>query len=64
VNGQVSRGLKVHLRAFYCKARGGGGRLRHATERMKKENVRCILAVIEAKAVAVRHALPSPVVGC
>jgi hypothetical protein len=22
VNGQVSRGLKVHLRAFCCKARG------------------------------------------
>ncbi len=30
-------GLKVELRAFCCKARGGGGRLRHATERVKKE---------------------------
>jgi len=27
------RGLKVHLRAFCCKARGGGGRLRHAPHR-------------------------------
>ena len=25
--------LEVCLRAFWCKARGGGGRLRHATER-------------------------------
>ena len=25
--------LEVSLRAFWCKARGGGGRLRHATER-------------------------------
>jgi len=25
------RGLEVPLRAFCCKARGGGGRLRHAT---------------------------------
>ena len=45
------RGLKVRLRAFCCKARGGGGRLRHATERMKKENVRWGLGVIKAKAV-------------
>ena len=37
---EVSRrlvGLKVPLRALYCKARGGGGRLRHATERVRKE---------------------------
>jgi hypothetical protein len=26
-------GLEVPLRAFCCKAKGGGGRLRHATER-------------------------------
>ena len=35
--GERSRGLEVPLRAFCCKARGGGGRLRHATGRMKKE---------------------------
>jgi len=34
---EVLGGLEVPLRAFCCKARGGGGRLRHATERMKKE---------------------------
>ena len=32
VNGVVE-GLKVPLRAFCCKARGGGGRLRQARER-------------------------------
>jgi len=32
----VLEDLEVPLRAFCCKARGG--RLRHATERMKKEN--------------------------
>jgi len=31
------RGSEVPLRAFCCKARGGGGRLRHATVREKKE---------------------------
>ena len=31
VNDKVSRGLEVPLRALWCKARGGGGRLRHAT---------------------------------
>jgi hypothetical protein len=36
VNGPVG-GLKVPLRAFCCKARGGGGRLRQATETGKKE---------------------------
>ena len=35
---------------------GGGGRLRHATGRMKKENVRWVLAVIKAKAVVVTSA--------
>ena len=33
VNDKVSRGLEVPLRALWCKARGGGGRLRHAMER-------------------------------
>ena len=37
VNDKVSRGLEVLLRALWCKARGGGGRLRHATEIVKKE---------------------------
>jgi len=37
VNDKVSRGLEVPLRALWCKARGGGGRLRHATEIVKKE---------------------------
>ena len=37
VNDKVSEGLKVHVRALCCKARGGGGRLRHAAERVKKE---------------------------
>jgi len=46
-------GLEVPLRAFCCKARGGGGRLRHAIDGMKKENVRWVVAVINAKAVAV-----------
>jgi len=31
VNDKVSRDLEVPLRAFCWKARGGGGRLRHAT---------------------------------
>jgi len=51
--GRLVRSLEVPLRAFCCKARGGGDRLRHATGRMKKENVRWVLAVIIAKAVAV-----------
>ena len=42
-------GLKVPLKAFCCKARGGGGRLRHATERMKEECERWIVAVIDAE---------------
>ena len=46
----------MSVRAFCCKARGGGGRLRHATGRMKKENVRGVLAMIKAKAVAVASA--------
>jgi len=46
----------VSVRAFCCKARGGGGRLRHATGRVKKENVRWVLAVIKAKAVVVTSA--------
>ena len=29
--------LEVPLKAFYWKARGGGGRLRHATAREEKE---------------------------
>jgi hypothetical protein len=33
---RLVRGLEVHLRAFCCKARGGGGRLRHATETKDK----------------------------
>jgi len=37
VNDKVSKGLKVPFRVFWCKARGGGGRLRNATERVKKE---------------------------
>ena len=46
----------MSVRAFCCKARGGGGRLRHATGRVKKENVRWVLAVIKAKAVVVTSA--------
>ena len=30
-------GLEVPLRALWCKARGGGGRLRHATDRGERE---------------------------
>ena len=30
---RLVRGLEVPLGAFWCKARGGGGRLRDATER-------------------------------
>ena len=52
----LAGGLEVPLRAFCCKARGGDGRLRHATGRMKKENVRWVLAVIKTKAVAVASA--------
>ena len=37
VNDKVYRGLEVPLRALWCKATGGGGRLRHATEIGKKE---------------------------
>lgn len=33
----VLEALKVPLRALCCKARGGGGRLRHAIERVKNE---------------------------
>jgi len=33
VNDKVSRGLEVPLRALWCKARGGGGRLRQVTAR-------------------------------
>lgn len=36
----LSRGLEVPLRAFCCKTRGGGGRLRHATEIEDKEKRR------------------------
>ena len=31
------RGSDVPLRALWCNARGGSSRLRHATERVKKE---------------------------
>lgn len=34
---RLTRGLEMGLRGFCCKARGGGGRLRHATETRKKE---------------------------
>lgn len=34
---RLTRGLEVPLTAFCCKARGGGGRLRHATKIEKKE---------------------------
>jgi len=37
VNDKVSRGLEVPLRALWCKARGGGGRLRQGTAREEKE---------------------------
>jgi len=37
VDDRFARGLKVPLRALWCKARGGGGRLRHATAREEKE---------------------------
>jgi len=53
---RLERGLEVLMRALWCKARGGGGRLRHATGRMKKENVRWVMAMIKAKAVAVASA--------
>jgi len=33
VNDKGSDGSEVPLRGFCCKARGGGGRLRHATAR-------------------------------
>ena len=46
----------MSVRAFWCKATGGGGRLRHATGRMNKENVRWVLAVIKAKEEAVASA--------
>jgi len=36
VNDKVSRSLEVPLRALWCKARGGGGRLRQATAREEK----------------------------
>jgi hypothetical protein len=32
-----TEGLEVPLRTLWCKARGGGGRLRQATETGKKE---------------------------
>ena len=37
VNDKVSRSLEVLLRALWCKARGGGGRLRQVTAREEKE---------------------------
>lgn len=39
VSHKVYRGLEMPLRAFCCKARGGGGRLRHATVGEKRKNV-------------------------
>jgi hypothetical protein len=36
----VLGGLEVPVRAFCCKAIGGGGRLRHATEREEREEAR------------------------
>jgi len=52
MNDKVCRCLKVPLRAFCCKARGGGGRLRHANGRIKKEDVRWVLGVIKAEVAA------------
>ena len=40
------RGSGVPLRAFCREARGGGGRLRHATETGKKENWCALLVVL------------------
>ena len=40
VNDKGSRGVEVHLRALWCKAKGGGGRLRHATSRDEKRRER------------------------
>ena len=37
VNDKASKGSEVHLRAFCCKAPGGGGRLRQATAREEKK---------------------------
>ena len=37
VIGRLVGGLEVPLKAFCCKARGGGGRLRQATETEDKE---------------------------
>jgi len=37
---RLLRGSEVPLRGFCCKARGGGGRLRQATETGKKEKIR------------------------
>ncbi len=62
--GGRSRGLEVDLRAFYCRARGGGGRLRHATGKMKKEKKQekvrllfvLVVQAVKAKAVAVESA--------
>ena len=33
MNDKASKGSEMHLRAFCCKATGGGGRLRQAMER-------------------------------
>lgn len=41
----LAEGLEVPFRAFWCKARGGGGRLRQATEAGKKEKRRYKLVV-------------------
>jgi len=58
--GMINRlleGLEVPLRAFYWKARGAVAvACDMPTGRMKKENVRWVLAVIKAKAVAVASA--------
>jgi hypothetical protein len=40
VNDEDSRGLEVPLRAFWRKAKGGGGRLRQATAREEKKRER------------------------
>jgi len=37
VNDKAYRRSEGHFKAFCCKAGGGGGRLRHATERVKDE---------------------------
>ena len=37
LSGHFGRGCEVPFRGFCCTEGGGGGRLRHATKRVKKE---------------------------